>query len=159
MDKIAIMRRVIELSRHGMRGGFGGPYGTVIVKDGEIVGEGHNEVLATNDPTAHAEIVAIRRASAKLKTFDLSGCDMYVNGTPCCMCMGSILWARISRVYYALGPAASSEIGLGDEHLYAEISRPLAERQVVPMINFPDLDDEAIAVYREWLAKPDRLQY
>ena len=159
MDKTTIMRRVIELSRRGMQGGFGGPYGTVIVKDGEIVGEGHNEVLATKDPTAHAEVLAIRRASEKLNTFDLSGCEMYVNGTPCCMCMGSILWARISKVYYALSPDASSDVGLGDEHLYAEMARPLAERQIVPMINFPDVDDEAIAVYREWLAKPDRVQY
>jgi tRNA(Arg) A34 adenosine deaminase TadA len=159
MDQKTIMRRVIELSQRGMRAGLGGPYGTVIVKDGEIVGEGHNEVLATNDPTAHAEVLAIRRAGAKLATFDLSGCDMYVNGTPCCMCMGSILWARISRVYYALSPEASAEIGLGDEHLYAEMARPLQERQIVPMINYPDVDDEAIAVYREWLAKPGRVSY
>ena len=108
MDQKAMMRRVIELSQRGMRGGFGGPYGTVIVKDGEIVGEGHNEVLATNDTTAHAEVLAIRRAGAKLGTFDLSGCEMYVNGTPCCMCMGSILWAHISKVYYALSPEAST---------------------------------------------------
>ncbi|PWT93710.1 MAG: hypothetical protein C5B56_00280 [Proteobacteria bacterium] len=159
MDKIAIMRRVIELSQRGMRGGFGFPYGTVIVKDGEIVGEAHNEVLATNDPTAHAEVLAIRRAGAKLKTFDLSGCEMYINGTPCCMCMGSILWARISKVYYALSPKASADVGFGDEHLYAEMALPLAERKIVPMINFPDLDKEAIAVYREWLAKPGRVQY
>jgi guanine deaminase len=159
MDQKAIMRRVIELSQSGMCGGFGGPYGTVIVKDGEIVGEGHNEVLATNDPTAHAEVLAIRRAGAKLGTFDLSGCEMYVNGTPCCMCMGSILWARIAKVYYALSPEASAEIGLGDEHLYAEMARPLAERSIVQMVNYPDVDDEAIAVYREWLAKPNRVQY
>jgi len=159
MDHKDYMRRVIALSQQGMRGGFGGPYGTVVVKNGEIVGEGHNEVLATNDPTAHAEVLAIRRAGAKLGTFDLSGCDMYVNGTPCCMCMGSILWAKISKVYYALSPEASAEIGLGDEHLYAEMARPLGERQIVPMISFPDVDDEAIAVYREWLAKSDRVQY
>jgi guanine deaminase len=159
MDHKGYMRRVVALSQQGMRGGFGGPYGTVIVKDGKIVGEGHNEVLATNDPTAHAEVLAIRRAGAKLGTFDLSGCDMYVNGTPCCMCMGSILWAKISKVYYALSPEASAEIGLGDEHLYAEMARPLDKRQIVPMISFPDVDDEAIAVYREWLAKSDRVQY
>jgi guanine deaminase len=159
MDKIAIMRRVIELSRRGMRGGFGGPFGTVIVKNGEIVGEGHNQVLATNDPTAHAEVLAIRRASAKLKTFDLSGCELYVNGAPCCMCMASILWARIDRVYYALSMAASKEVGLADDHFYEELARPLGERRIVPMINFPDVDEEALAVYREWLAKPDRVQY
>ena len=159
MDHKTLMRRAIELSQRGMRGGFGFPYGTVIVKDGEIVGEAHNEVLATNDPTAHAEVLAIRRAGQKLKTFDLSGCEMYINGTPCCMCMGSILWAKISTVYYALGPEASAEIGLGDEHLYAEMARPLNDRQVVPMISYPDLDQDAMAVYREWLAKPDRVSY
>jgi hypothetical protein len=73
--------------------------------------------------------------------------------------MGSILWARISKVYYALSPEASAEIGLGDEHLYAEMARPLAERQIVPMVNYPDVDEEAMAVYREWLAKPNRVQY
>jgi tRNA(Arg) A34 adenosine deaminase TadA len=159
MDHKDYMRRVIALSQKGMRGGFGGPYGTVIVKDGEIVGEGHNEVLATNDPTAHAEVLAIRRASATLGTFDLTGCEMYVNGTPCCMCMGSILWAKISKVYYALSAEASADIGLGDEHLYAEMARPLKDRKIVSMVNFPDVDDEAIAVYREWLAKTDRVQY
>jgi tRNA(Arg) A34 adenosine deaminase TadA len=158
MDKIAIMRRVIELSQRGMRGGFGFPYGTVIAKNGEIVGEGHNEVLATNDPTAHAEILAIRRACAKLKSFDLAGCEMYINGPPCCMCMGSILWARIDRVYYALSLEASNEIGLGDEHFYAELARPLGERRIVPMISFPDLDKEALEVYREWRAKQDHAQ-
>lgn len=159
MDKIGIMRRVIDLSRQGMRGGYGGPFGCVVVKDGEIVGEGHNEVLATNDPTAHAEVLAIRRSGAKLGTFDLSGCDLYVNGTPCCMCMASILWARIGKVYYALSEKASEEVNLSDAHLYAELSRPLDGRHIVPMINMPDLDEEAIAVYREWLAKPGRVQY
>src|SRR5438874_346376 len=114
MDHNVFMRRVIELSRNGMLGGFGGPFGSVIVKDGEIVGEGHNEVIATNDPTAHAEIVAIRRASARLKTFDLSGCDIYINGTPCCMCMASMLWARLDRAYFILEEKDSEAIGLGD---------------------------------------------
>ena len=159
MDKLKFMRRAIDLSRQGMRGGYGGPFGCVIVKDDEIVGEGHNEVLATNDPTAHAEVLAIRRACANLKTFDLSGCELYVNGTPCCMCMASTLWARISRVYYALSAKASEEVGLSDAHLYAELSRPLDGRQIVPMVSMPDLDDEAIAVYREWLAKPGRVTY
>src|SRR4051794_28327335 len=102
VDRVGYMRRVIELSRQGMRGGFGGPFGCVIVKDGRIVAEAHNEVLATKDPTAHAEGLAIRRASKALDSFDLSGCDLYTNGVPCCMCMGSILWARIDRVYYGL---------------------------------------------------------
>ena len=102
MDQMDIMRRVIELSRKGMLGGYGYPFGCVIVKDGEVVGEGHNEVLATHDPTAHAEVLAIRRASARLGTHDLSGCELYTNGTPCCMCLSSMLWAGITRAYYIL---------------------------------------------------------
>jgi len=153
------MKRVIELSRKGMLGGFGGPFGSVIVKDGNIVGEGHNEVLATNDPTAHAEVVAIRRASAKLKSFDLSGCEIYINGTPCCMCMSSMLWARIDRAYYILTERDSEAIGLGDRHFYEEVSRPLADRRIIAMNQFPELREEALKVYEMWSAKPDKVAY
>ena len=159
MDQDQIMKRVIELSHKGMLGGFGGPFGSVIVKNGEIVGEGHNEVLATNDPTAHAEVVAIRRASAKLKSFDLSGCEIYINGTPCCMCMASMLWARIDRAYYILTEKDSEAIGLGDRHLYEEVSRPLGDRRILPMIHLPALREEALAVYETWNAKPDKISY
>ena len=159
MDKTQVMKRVIELSRQGMIGGFGGPFGCVIVKDGMIVGEGHNEVLSTNDPTAHAEVLAIRRASAKLKTFNLGGCELYTNGTPCCMCMSSMLWARIDRAYYILEEKDSEAVGFGDEHLYEEVARPLAERRILPMIYLPQLHDEAMAVYREWTAKEDKVTY
>ena len=102
MYETKFMRRVLELAQQGMNNGHGGPFGCVIVKDGEIVGEAHNEVLSSNDPTAHAELLAVRRASAKLKTFNLSGCELYTNGAPCCMCMSSMLWARVARAYYAL---------------------------------------------------------
>jgi guanine deaminase len=159
MDQEQIMKRVIELSRKGMLGGFGGPFGSVIVKKGEIVGEGHNEVLATNDPTAHAEVVAIRRASAKLKSFDLSGCEIYINGTPCCMCMASMLWARIDRAYYILTEKDSETIGLGDRHLYEEVSRPLGDRRILPMIHLPALREEALSIYEMWNAKPDKVGY
>ncbi|HXV25975.1 MAG TPA: nucleoside deaminase [Alphaproteobacteria bacterium] len=159
MDQKQIMKRVIELSQRGMLGGFGGPFGSVIVKDGQIVGEGHNEVLATNDPTAHAEVLAIRRASAKLKSFDLSGCEIYINGTPCCMCMASMLWARIARAYYILTEDDSASIGLGDQHLYEEISRPLKQRRIIPMVHLPELRNEALAVYALWQAKPDKVSY
>jgi tRNA(Arg) A34 adenosine deaminase TadA len=159
MDQKQIMKRVVELSRKGMESGFGGPFASVIVKDGQIVGEAHNEVLATNDPTAHAEVLAIRRASTALKSFDLSGCEIYINGTPCCMCMGSMLWARISRAYYILTEADSASIGLGDQHLYEEVSRPLAQRKVIPMIHLPELRGEALAVYRDWQARPDKVSY
>ena len=159
MDQKQIMKRVVELSRTGMRGDFGGPFASVVAKNGRIVGEGHNEVLATNDPTAHAEVLAIRRASAKLRSFDLSGCEIYINGTPCCMCMASMLWARISRAYYILTEEDSASIGLGDAHLYEEVSRPLSQRRIIPMIHLPELREEALAVYSEWQAKPDKVSY
>jgi guanine deaminase len=153
MDKTEIMARVIELSRRGMTGGFGYPFGCVVVKDGEIVGEAHNEVLSSKDPTAHAESLAIRRASARLKTYDLKGCELYTNGTPCCMCMSSMLWANIDRVYYILEEKDSDAIGFGDRHFYDEVGRPLEGRQIIPMIRLPELEDEAMSVYHLWTAK------
>ena len=114
MYETKFMKRVLELSQQGMQTGHGGPFGCVVVKDGIIVGEAHNEVLSSNDPTAHAELLAVRRASAKLKTFNLSGCELYTNGAPCCMCMSSMLWARVDRAYYVLSMYDSRAIGLGD---------------------------------------------
>lgn len=159
MDRTSIMKRVVELSRQGMLGGFGFPFGSVIVKDGEIVGEAHNEVLATKDPTAHAEVLAIRRASAKLNTFNLAGCEIYINGTPCCMCMSSMLWARIDRAYYILEEKDSEAIGMGDRPFYEEVARPLGQRRIIPMVHLPALHDEAWAVYQQWEAKPDRFEF
>src|ERR1700736_611064 len=148
------MGRVLELSRHAMMNRHGGPFGCVIVKDGEIGGEGHNEGLARNDPTAHAELLAVRRASAKLKTFNLSGCELYTNGAPCCMCMSSMLWAKIDRAYYALSMDDSSDIGLGDVPFYEELARPLENRQIIPMVQNRELAGEARAVYEAWVSKP-----
>lgn len=148
------MKRAIELSREGALGGHGYPFGTTIVKDGKIVGEGFNMVVSTNDPTAHAEVVAIRDACKKLKTFSLKGCDLYVNGPPCCMCFASIMWAEIDRVFYVLSAQDSADIGLGDQHLYAEMSRPLEERSI-PFIPMHQLDKEAREVYDLWAAKID----
>jgi tRNA(Arg) A34 adenosine deaminase TadA len=159
VDQVAIMRRVVELSREGMEGGFGGPFGCLIVKGGEPVGEAHNEVLKTFDPTAHAELLAIRRASARLKTFDLKGCELYTNGTPCCMCMSSMLWAHIDRAYYILEEKDSEAIGLGDRDFYDEVARPLGERRIIPMVHLPALKAEAWAVYKAWHEKPDKVSY
>jgi guanine deaminase len=153
------MQRVIDLSRHGMQTGHGGPFGCVIVKDGAIVAEAHNEVLSSNDPTAHAELLAIRRASTKLRSFNLSGCDLYTNGAPCCMCMSSMLWARIDRAYYALGMEESAAIGLGDEAFYQELARPLDERRIIPMIKQSDLAADAQAVYAAWASKSNKVQF
>ncbi len=159
MDNVEIMHRVVALSRKGMREGYGGPFGCVIVRNGEIIAEAHNEVLSSKDPTAHAETLAIRRASAKLGSFDLSDCDIYTNGAPCCMCAAAMLWARLRRSYYILPMEDSASIGLGDEHLYAELARPLEDRQIVPMIQDPELTEEARAVYLEWYNSEGRASY
>jgi guanine deaminase len=159
MYETRFMRRVLELAQRGMDTGHGGPFGSVIVKDGEIVGEAHNEVLSSNDPTAHAELLAVRRASAKLKTFNLSGCELYTNGAPCCMCMSSMLWAKIDRAYYALSMDDSSDIGLGDVPFYEELARPLENRQIIPMVQNRELAGEARAVYEAWVSKTDRVTF
>jgi guanine deaminase len=159
MYETRFMRRVLELSERGMQSGHGGPFGCVIVKDGIIVGEAHNEVLSSNDPTAHAELLAVRRASGTLKTFNLSGCALYTNGAPCCMCASSMLWARIDRVYYVLSMDDSRAIGLGDEPFYEELARPLDQRQIVPMIQEPELKEQARAVFQLWVEKPDKIPF
>jgi tRNA(Arg) A34 adenosine deaminase TadA len=141
MYQTKFMQRVLELSQRGMQDGHGGPFGCVIVKDGSIVAEAHNEVLSSNDPTAHAELLAVRRASGNLKTFNLSGCELYTNGAPCCMCMSSMLWARIDRTYYVLSMDDSRAIGLGDEPFYEELARPLDQRRIVPMIQEAELGE------------------
>jgi len=153
------MQRVLELSQQGMQKGHGGPFGCVIVKDGTVVGEAHNEVLSSNDPTAHAELLAVRRASAKLQTSNLSGCELYTNGAPCCMCMSSMLWARIDRAHYVLSMDDSRAIGLGDEPFYEELARPLDRRQIIPMIQEPELREQARAVYETWAKRPNKIQF
>lgn len=150
------MRRVLELAQRGMDCGHGGPFGAVIVRQGEIVGEAHNEVLSSNDPTAHAELLAVRRASARLKTFNLSGCELYTNGAPCCMCMSSMLWARLDRAYYVLSMDDSRDIGLGDEPFYEELARPINSRKIIPMEQNRELARDARAVYEAWVVKPGK---
>jgi guanine deaminase len=159
MYQTKFMQRVLELSQRGMQDGHGGPFGCVIVKDGSIVAEAHNEVLSSNDPTAHAELLAVRRASGNLKTFNLSGCELYTNGAPCCMCMSSMLWARIDRTYYVLSMDDSRAIGLGDEPFYEELARPLDQRRIVPMIQEAELGEQARAIFQVWVEKPDKIAF
>jgi guanine deaminase len=159
MYQTKFMQRVLELSQRGMQDGHGGPFGCVIVKDGSIVAEAHNEVLSSNDPTAHAELLAVRRASGNLKTLNLSGCELYTNGAPCCMCMSSMLWARIDRTYYVLSMDDSRAIGLGDEPFYEELARPLDQRRIVPMIQEAELGEQARAIFQLWAEKPDKIAF
>ncbi len=150
------MRRAIELARNGMESNSGGPFGCVIVKDGEIVGEGSNQVTSTNDPTAHAEVVAIRNACANLETFQLDGCTIYTSCEPCPMCLGAIYWARPSAIFYAGTQDDAAAAGFDDELFYQELEKPNEERQL-RMVNL--LRDEAQTVFRAWVEKPDKTEY
>lgn len=150
------MARAIELSRQGMLVGEGGPFGAVIVRDGEIVAEGNNKVLATNDPTNHAEMVALRRAAEKLKSFDLSGCEIYVNAEPCPMCLGAIYWAQLKKVRFANTRYDATEIGFDDALIYDELAKPLEERRI-DVKHVPD--PRAREVFDEWMGMADKGRY
>lgn len=152
------MRRAIELARQGMAGGHGGPFGAVIVRDGKIVGEGHNRVLSAVDPTAHAEVTAIRDAARNEGTFDLSGTTIYVNGLPCPMCMSSIFWARIDKVFYACAAEDAERIGFDDQEFYRQLEKPPAERST-PAIQLTEFLDEARDSYNDWIKLDTRTPY
>lgn len=150
------MRHAIALSRRGMAGGAGGPFGAVVVLDGRMVAEGWNEVTSTLDPTAHAEIVAIRRACTALGRFDLRGATVFTSCEPCPMCLAALYWSRCDRVVYANDRVQAAGIGFDDEFLYQEIPKPLDARSL-PMQRL--LAAEALEVFAEWAAKPDRVAY
>lgn len=150
------MERAIELSRIRMRTRGGGPFGAVIVKDGRIIAEGYNEVVARNDPTAHAEIVAIRRAGSRLQAFHLPGTEIYASCEPCPMCLAAIYWARIEKIYFANAAEDAAEIGFADDYFYREIQLPRSERRI-PSRQL--MRDEALPVFREWQKMDDRIEY
>jgi guanine deaminase len=150
------MRRAIALGRRGMKAGEGGPFGAVIVRNGRIVGEGWNRVLASNDPTAHGEIVAIRDAGRRLKSFSLAGCDLYTSGEPCPMCLSAIHWARIERVFFGFTVKDAARIGFDDQRIYRQLARPRGRRRI-PEIQL--LAKEARRVVREYAANPRRARY
>jgi guanine deaminase len=150
------MRRAIELARNGMESNAGGPFGCVIVRDGEIVGEGNNCVTSTNDPTAHAEIVAIRNACSSLATFQLDGCTIYTSCEPCPMCLGAIYWARPAAIFIGANKQDAARAGFDDKFIYDEIELPEDQRKL-PMQ--PLMRDEAVAVFEEWIAKGDKTDY
>lgn len=146
----------VELSRQGMESNAGGPFGAVIVRDNQVIATGINRVPSTNDPTAHAEITAIKEACQKLGTFDLSDCTLYASCEPCPMCLGAIYWARIKSVHYANTRDNAAGIGFNDSHIYEEIAKPIPERS----ISFTQLArDDALQVFRDWTTKPDKISY
>ena len=150
------MRRAIALSLRAIRTNRGLPFGAVIVRDGEVIAEAHNTVTSDNDPTAHAEMNAIRAACAKLGTFRLEGCEIYTSGEPCPMCLAAIYWARLDRIYYANRQQDAHRVGFSDETLYREIPLPPDQRRI-PMLRL--LGDEALAAFREWDDRPDKVTY
>lgn len=149
------MRRAIALASESVRRG-GGPFGAVIVKDGEVVAEGSNSVTLLNDPTAHAEVTAIREACRRLGTFHLEGCTVYTSCEPCPMCLGAIYWAGIKQIFYGNTRKDAADIGFADDFIYEEMERPLEARRL-PIR--PLLRDEAQESFRLWEGKSDKVEY
>ena len=150
------MLRAIELARSGMEKNAGGPFGCVIVKNGKIIGEGFNSVTSTNDPTAHAEIVAIRNACRELNSFQLTDCEIYTSCEPCPMCLGAIYWARTSTVYFACTREDAATIGFEDQFIYDQITVP-HESRTIPFHQL--MRTESIKVFNGWLTKADKTEY
>jgi guanine deaminase len=152
----SFMREAIRLSLVNLREKGGGPFGAVIVRGDKIVARGWNQVTGTNDPTAHAEVVAIRKACKKLKTFKLEGCELYTSCEPCPMCLAAIYWAHLDRVYYANTQSDAARIDFNDQLIYRELARPINRRKL-PME--PLLRPEALKVFAEWKNKADKIEY
>jgi tRNA(Arg) A34 adenosine deaminase TadA len=150
------LRRAIELAVANVRKGAGGPFGAVIVRRGEMLAEGVNLVSTTNDPTAHAEVNAIRRAANELATFDLRGCEIYASCEPCPMCLGAIYWARLDAVWYSATRFDAARAGFSDERIYRAFSTEMVEGRV-PMEHTPL--PEALDPFAEWDRKPDKIRY
>jgi len=150
------MARAIQLSIENVYSGRGGPFGAVVVKDGAIIGEGANQVTSTNDPTAHAEVLAIRAACKKIGAFELAGCEIYTSCEPCPMCLGAIYWARLSGIYFGNDDADASQIGFDDSLIYREIAQPHSQRKI-PMTQM--MRQEALMAFRVWENKRDKIEY
>jgi guanine deaminase len=150
------MQHAIELAIESVRQNRGGPFGAVVVKDGAVIGEGQNQVTSALDPTAHAEIVAIRAACAKLGSFSLAGCEVYASCEPCPMCLAALYWARVERVFHACSRSDAARAGFDDEFLYAELERAPGERRLAVV---PLLREEGLAAFEAWIAQADRTPY
>lgn len=150
------MQAAIDMASKDMNSNAGGPFGAVVVKNGEIVAAGHNEVTSTNDPTAHAEVVAIRKACEKLGTFQLDDCEIYTSCEPCPMCLGAIYWARPSKVYYACNQQDAADIDFDDQFIYDEIGNGIENRSIkfIPLMR-----NEALQVFKDWSEKIDKTEY
>lgn len=156
LDKRALMAKAIALSLAGLAGGRGGPFGAIVARDGKVVGRGNNRVLADNDPTAHAEVVAIRAACGKLRTFHLDGCVLYTSCEPCPMCLAAAYWARVDAIVFANSRKDAAAIGFGDAYIYRELARPLGRRKL-PMTRL--MGKEAAGAFRAWASLAGKTHY
>ena len=155
MTKEELMQRAIELSINSVRNG-GGPFGAVIAREGEIIAEGSNGVTIYNDPTAHAEVTAIRKACEKLGTFDLTGCEIYTSCEPCPMCLGAIYWAHLDKIYYANDRKDAADIGFDDDFIYQEIEvKPQYRKKPSEIL----MREEGLEAFRVWNKKTDKIEY
>ena len=152
----AFMQEVIRQAVENVRTGRGGPFAAVVVKDGRVIAAGANCVTSTNDPTAHAEMIAIREACRALDTFQLTGCELYTSCEPCPMCLGAIYWARPDRVYFGATAADAAAAGFDDSLIYDELKRPHSERKIPFEQMMPEA---ALEPFREWEKKSDRIRY
>ncbi len=156
MENIDFMLEAIRLSKEGIESGIGGPFGAVVVKNGQVVGKGCNKVATTNDPTAHAEVVAIRDACQNLNTFQLNDCEIYCSCEPCPMCLSAIYWARIDKIYFANTKNDAANIGFDDAFIYEEIEKPFDKRSI-PTETM--MRNEAQQVFELWKDKEDKIAY
>ena len=155
-DKNIFMAEAIKLAADNLLTGNGGPFGAVVVKDGEIVGRGSNSVTSTNDPTAHAEVNAIRDACKNLNTFQLDDCEIYTSCEPCPMCLGAIYWARPKKIYYACTKVDAANAGFDDSFIYEEINIPLSERSI-PANQMMQAD--ALDIFKNWIEMENKIEY
>lgn len=155
-ERLAAMRRAIELASHGVANDLGGPFGAVILKDGQVIAEGENRVTSSGDPTAHAEIVAIRKACERLGTHVLAGCEIFSSCEPCPMCLAAIEWARLDRLYFGASRQEAAEAGFDDERLYRELAKAPEAREL-PAQRL--LGEEARSSFELWNAKSDKTPY
>lgn len=156
MDRNSFMRRAIALAEANVTASGGGPFGAVIVQDGRIIGEGKNQVTGSHDPTAHAEVVAIRAACTEVDSHSLAGCEIYASCEPCPMCLSAIYWARIDRIYFGNSKTDAAAIGFDDDHIYREIPLPI-DKRAIPTERI--LADEAITAFQAWETSDDKIEY
>lgn len=155
-DSARLMTQAIALAMENVRSGRGGPFAALVVKEGKLLGQGTNLVTLVNDPTAHAEILAIRAACKKIRHFELTGCEIYATCEPCPMCLGAIYWARPAKIYFAANSSDAARIGFDDSLIYSEVKELISKRSL-PMAQL--MREDALKVFRAWKQKPDKMPY